>query len=140
MIVLDTNVVSELMKPAPSASVVSWLERQAADDVTTTAVTVGEIRYGIARLPQGRRKTELLAAADRTFQGFSEIILAFDEPSAAHYSEVVVTRARKGEPISGFDAQIAAICRANRSPLATRNVADFAHLDLTLHDPWDESG
>lgn len=137
MIVLDTNVVSELMRLSPDPLVVGWAERQVPAEVVTSAVTVAEIGYGIARLPAGRRRELLAAAAEEVFGAFASRVLPFDAAAAAHYATIVVAREQTGTPISGFDAQIAAICRAHSARLATRNTADFAELELELIDPWD---
>ena len=140
MIVLDTNVVSELMRVSPSEDVVEWVRRHPGDLLCTTAISVAEVRYGIARLSAGRRQSALRAAADEVFAAFSEVIFAFDEAAARHYGDVVVERSLAGEPISGFDAQIAAICRVNQVALATRNTDDFAGLGLELLNPWQRTG
>jgi toxin FitB len=137
VIVLDTNVVSELMRTAPAADVVAWVHRQPAAQVCTTAVTLAEVRYGIARLPAGRRRDLLRAAADDVFGAFADQVLAFDAVAATHYADVVVEREHSGSPISGFDAQIAAVCRAHRATLATRNTDDFDRLGIDLVDPWN---
>lgn len=136
MIVLDSNVLSELMRHQPSPGVVSWLQAQVPGELCTTAVSVAEIRYGIARLPRGHRRNSLLAAADEVFMGFADNVLAFEARAALTYADIVVERERAGMPISGFDAQIAAICRSQSAGLATRNTGDFAGLGLTLIDPW----
>jgi predicted nucleic acid-binding protein len=136
VIVLDTNVVSELMRAAPDANVVGWVRTQVAAAICTTSVTVGEIGYGIARLPAGRRRAVLACAVDDVFSVFADRVLAFDVAAAGHYADVVVEREQAGTPISGFDAQIAAICRLHGAVLATRNTADFDHLGLALCDPW----
>lgn len=136
VIVLDSNVVSELMRAAPSDVVVAWMQAQPAGHLCTTAVTVAEIRYGIARLPAGQRRALLQAAADDVFAAFSAQVLAFDADAARDYADIVVERDRVGAPISGFDAQIAAVCRSRRALLATRNTADFDHLGLELCNPW----
>lgn len=136
MIVLDTNVVSELMRAAPAGSVLRWVSQQAPAAVCTTSVTVAEVRYGIARLPAGRRRDLLRAAADDTFAFFADRILPFGVAAAGQYADVVVEREHAGAPITGFDAQIAAICRAQRVALATRNTDDFDRLGLELSNPW----
>ncbi|MDN5798232.1 MAG: PIN domain-containing protein, partial [Intrasporangium sp.] len=102
----------------------------------TTSVTLAEVRFGIARLPGGRRQALLAAAADEVFGAFANRILPFDTAAADRYADVVIERQHAGAPISGFDAQIAAICRTHRAALATRNTDDFALLDLDLIDPW----
>jgi toxin FitB len=137
VIVLDTNVVSELMRPAPNAAVVTWLRTYPARDLVTTAVTVAEVRYGIARRPMGRRRAALEAAADEAFDTFAEQVLPFDLDAANRYNDVVITRERAGVPISALDAQIAAICLSTSAQLATRNTADFDAIGLTVVNPWD---
>lgn len=134
MIVLDTNVVSELMRARPHPAVRSWVQR--TPDLATTAVSVAEIRYGIARLPDGSRREALAEAADQIFSAFRDQVLPFDAPAAFSYAEVVVRREAAGQPVDGFDAQIAAICRSRRAVLATRNVKDFRNTGVVVLDPW----
>jgi predicted nucleic acid-binding protein len=136
MIVVDTNVVSELMKPVPDEAVRGWLVATRRDRLCTTSITIAEIRYGIARLPSGKRRTVLRSAADHFFHAFEDQILPFDAAAAAVYPDVVVRRDAAGRPIDGFDAQIAAICRSQDALLATRNLKDFTETGLTLIDPW----
>ena len=136
MIVADTNVVSELMRPSPSAAVRDWVSRQAAGELYTTAITVAEIRYGLERLAGGRRKDRLRAAADEVFAAFSEYVLPFDAGAAVHYARIAWHRDKAGLPIGGFDAQIAAICHARGGALATRNVKDFLETGVLVIDPW----
>ena len=135
-LVLDTNVVSELMRPTPDAGVVTWVRRWPPALVCTTSVTLAEVRHGIARLPPGRRRALLEDAADDVFTTVTDRVLPFDVAAADHYADVVTTRERAGAPISSFDAQIAAVCRSHRAALATRNTDDFEHLGLDLSDPW----
>lgn len=136
MILLDSNVLSELMRTEPAQAVVSWVHAQQAATLCTSAVSVAEIRYGIERLPAGQRRTLLRTAADDVFSAFTDQVLPFDATSARHYADIVVRRERSGAPISGFDAQIAAVCRTHRASLATRNTGDFADLGLDLVNPW----
>lgn len=136
MIILDTNVVSELMRPEPDARVRQWASGRHAGELATTAITVAEIRHGIERLPDGRRKEALLSAATDLFAAFGDFIRPFDVQAAVWFGPVMVRRARLGLPIEGFDAQIAAICRANEAALATRNVKDFAETGVAVIDPW----
>ena len=136
MIVVDTNVVSELMRPSPAGVVRGWVASHQAGGLCTTAITVAEIRYGLERLADGQRKKSLLAAADEVFTAFSEFILPFDAPAAACYAPIVAHRDRIGLPVDGFDAQIAAICQAHGLVLATRNVKDFRDTGIGLIDPW----
>jgi predicted nucleic acid-binding protein len=137
MIVLDTNVVSELMRPTPSPAVEAWVRARRSEDLYTTAVTVAEIGYGIERLPDGARKTLLATTAQQLFSAFAEHVLAFEGAAAGVYGSIVSGRDRAGAPIDGFDAQIASICRAHGATLATRNVKDFARTGIEVLDPWD---
>ena len=136
MIVLDTNVVSELMRTAPSPVVEGWVRGRSATELYTTSITLAEVDYGIARLPEGRRRSLLEAAADAVFSAFPEQVLAFDASAAKQYGQVVDHRNRMGTPIEGFDAQIASICRTHGASLATRNVKDFADTGITVINPW----
>ena len=138
MIVLDTNVVSELMRKAPEPSLVSWVDGFSASDVLVTAITAAELMYGVARLPEGRRKRDLHIKVDGLLtEDFEDQILPFDAPAATHYAEIVASRERAGRPISMADAQIAAICRHWRATLATRNVDDFVDTGIDAQNPWD---
>ena len=137
MIVLDTNVISEVVRSTPNDRVVAWL-MSLTGEVAITAVTFAELLAGVGRLPDGRRKAELstrIAAAIEPFRG-SRSILPFDETAAAHYAEILVSREAVGRPISTADAQIAAICLAHSATCATRNLRDFAHTGVDLIDPW----
>jgi predicted nucleic acid-binding protein len=136
MIVADTNVVSELMRPSPSPTLRDWVSRQPAGELYTTAITIAEIRYGLERLPGGRRKDRLQAAADEVFVAFSEFVLPFDAGAAEHYARIARHRDEAGLPVAGFDAQIAAICRARGAVLATRNVKDFRETGVEVINPW----
>jgi predicted nucleic acid-binding protein len=137
MIVLDTNVLSELMRAQPDGKVLAWLDRQAAHTLSLTAVTVAELQYGIERLPEGRRKVALRHAAQAMLeQDFAGRVLAFDETAALHYGPLVASREAMGRPISLADAQIAAICRRYDASLATRNGRDFEATGLEVVDPW----
>jgi predicted nucleic acid-binding protein len=139
MIVLDTNVVSELMSAEPAHAVLAWLQQNSGDGLFTTTVTVAEIRYGIARLPEGRRRESLHQAANEIFAAFPRQVLPFDLAAANAYADVVIVRESLGNPIDGFDAQIAAICRSQAGTLATRNAKDFIHTGIAIVDPWRES-
>ena len=105
----------------------------------TTAITVAEIRYGLARLADGRRKQSLLAAATELFAAFTDYIQPFDAPAAIWYATILAHRDRLGLPIDGFDAQIAAICRTRGATLATRNAEDFRETGIDIIDPWQPS-
>lgn len=137
MIVLDTNVISELTRQAPKPGVISWLDSLPAEEVGITAVTAAELLYGVTRMPAGRRKTEL-AAAVRGLLGddFRDRVLPFDEHCASRYADIVCGREALGRPIGVADAQIAAICRTAEAMLATRNTDDFSGTGIELINPW----
>lgn len=139
MIVLDTNVISEIFRPTPDSRVVAWLE-SLTGDVAITSVTLAELLAGVRRMPSGQRKSALAETLDVALQPYRDTrsILAFDDEAAAHYAEVLVAREAAGLPISTADAQIAAICRVRRAACATRNTKDFAHTGVELVNPWAE--
>lgn len=138
MIVLDTNVVSELMKADPAAAVAQWIGRGDSDAFATTSITEAEILYGVQLLPPGRRRKATEKAAEAMFaEDFAGRILPFDSRAARAYAGIVTERARRGRPISQSDGQIAAIVRSTGSVLATRNVRDFEHCGIGVVDPWD---
>lgn len=140
MIILDTNVVSEVIRPIPDASVLSWLDSQSADEIAITAITAAELRYGVRRLPEGRRQTQLSEVTHEILTAdFRDRIQPFDVLAADQFAEVVVARERSGQPISTSDAQIAAICRVWDATLATRNISDFTGTGIRLIDPWKAS-
>lgn len=136
MIVLDTNVLSEEMKPAPEPAVHNWLLRQNPLDLFTTAVTEAEILYGVTILPDGKRKRDLDSAAQRVLALFAGRILPFDTAAAREFAQMVTDRRRTGRPIEDFDAQIAAIARSRGMSVATRDVDDFSDTGVPLIDPW----
>jgi predicted nucleic acid-binding protein len=137
VIVLDTNVISELARRVPDTGVLAWLDSLEISDVATTAVTAGELRYGIARLPDGHRKRELTVVIRGVLtEDFHGRVLPFDERSSVQYADIVADRERIGRPIGVADAQIAAICRDLGALLATRNTADFEETGIELVDPW----
>jgi predicted nucleic acid-binding protein len=137
VIILDTNVVSELMKPRPNAAVLEWLTGQSRDSLRTTSITKAEILYGVVRLPDGRRKADLAAETQRMFrEDFPEPALAFDDAATPYYAEILGARRRAGRPMTSLDAQIAAIAAANSAAVATRNVSDFDGCGVKVIDPW----
>ncbi|MDQ6840558.1 MAG: type II toxin-antitoxin system VapC family toxin [Actinomycetota bacterium] len=136
MIAIDTNVTSELMRPAPDPSVLAWVRAQTAGELCTTSITFAEIRYGIERLPDGRRKEELRSTAEEVFSTFAEDVLTFDAGAAMVYAGIVSNRERSGAPIDGFDAQIASICRTHQATLATGNTKDFEGTGVAVLNPW----
>ncbi len=137
MIILDTNVLSELMKPTPAAEVVDWMAAQPAASLYATSITQAEILHGLLLLPAGRRRRALEAAATSMFtEDFAGRILGFGPDEAPPYARIASDRRRGGRPISHFDAQIAAIARSTRAAVATRNLADFEGCGVALVDPW----
>lgn len=137
MIVLDTNVLSELARSTPDEGVLRWLDALPADEFATTAITAAELWYGVARLPDGRRKSELANVIDALLnEDFLGRVEAFDVHAAARYAVVVAGRKTHGRPISTADAQIAAICHTRHATLATRNIKDFHDTGIELIDPW----
>ena len=137
MIVLDTNVLSELMRSEPDPAVFAWTAGQPRADLYTTSVNVAEILYGVAAMPIGRRRQNLAAMAQAMFtEDFAGRILPFDDVAAAQYAEIVASRRRQGRPIEAFDAQIAAIALVAKADLATRDISGFAGCGLSLIDPW----
>lgn len=134
MIIIDTNIISEMMRDSPDERVAAWIER--VGRLHTTAITLAEIDYGIARLPEGLRRERLAAAAAVVFADFDDVILPFDTRAARRYGGIVADRESAGRPIATADAQIAAICASRQATLATRNTADFEATDISLLNPW----
>jgi predicted nucleic acid-binding protein len=138
MIVLDTNVLSEIMKPIPEPRVLSWVDSVPTRATAIIAVTVAEILYGVGRLPHGARRRKLLLAAEKILaEDFRDRILAFDADAAIEYATLVVEREAAGQPISMADAQIAAVCRVHQCTLATRNLKDFERTGVPTVNPWN---
>ena len=138
MIVLDTNVLSELMRPAPSERVVRWIAGQPATSLYTTSITQAEILHGIMLLPSGRRRSALEFAAEAMFsEDFGGRVLPFGSEAALPYARIAAERRRAGRPISHFDAQIAAIARSAGAAIATRNVADYDACGVEVINPWE---
>jgi len=137
-ILLDTNVLSELMRPKPAVEVLDWFERQHGASFFVSAITRAEILLGIALLPAGKRRDNLAAAAEQMFnEDFAGHSLAFDGNCATEYALLAAERARNGHTISTEDGQIAAIALSHDLPLATRNGKDFKGIEgLTLLNPW----
>ncbi len=134
---LDTNVVSELMRQEPDDAVVQWVDRYPADEVYITAVTAAELSYGVARLPAGQRKDILAAMVSELLtEDLHGQILPFGSAAAACYARIASRREDLGRPISMADAQIAAICRQHVACLATRNTKDFEDTGVMVLDPW----
>jgi hypothetical protein len=140
MIVLDTNVVSELYKPAVAAPVSAWFSIQPSRSVYVCAPVMGEIRYGVVRLAPGRQRDLLMARYARIVEQFRNQIFSFDLRAAEALADILVIRRAAGAPIQSVDAQIAAIAKTRSAAIATRDVSDFAGCGATLIDPWAYTG
>ncbi|HWC83274.1 MAG TPA: type II toxin-antitoxin system VapC family toxin [Pseudonocardiaceae bacterium] len=141
MIVLDTNVVSELRRRRPDQNVLAWLDACPADLMFLTATTAAELWFGIARIPDGSRKTALAAQTRGVLdEDFADRVLPFTAAAAVVYADITAARERRGQPIGMADAQIAAICRVHGMDLATRNVKDFADTGVRVVNPRDAAG
>ncbi|MCM2341483.1 type II toxin-antitoxin system VapC family toxin [Rhodoferax sp.] len=138
-LLLDTNVLSELMRAQPAAAVLDWFAQNAQRVMHTSAITQAEILTGIALLPAGQRRAALATAAEQMFaQDFADHCLAFDMAAAKHYAVLVAARTRMGQPVSTEDAQIAAIALAAGLTVVTRNTKDFENIEgLILANPWE---
>jgi hypothetical protein len=138
MIVLDTNVASEILQPEPNLAVLTWLDSWPTDELLITATTAAEMRYGAALLPPGRRQTALKHDVERFIESdFAGQVVPFEVGATAIYAEIRSARRRRGLPISIGDAQIAAVCRQYDATLATRNVKDFVHTGVSVVNPWE---
>jgi len=141
VILLDTNVISELVRPDPDPAVLAYVGRQAPETMFTAAICEAEIRYGLARMPAGRKRDNLIARITTFFDtGFQDQILPFDRLCAAFYGEIRLAREAAGKPIAIEDALIAATARAyGAQAIATRNLKDFADCGIPLINPWSGS-
>ena len=138
MIILDTNVVSELMRASPEPRVLRWFSNQAAQDLHVTAVTMAEILYGIELISAARRRDVIRAGAEKMFEEvFADRILTFEDRAARAFSQIASSRRRQGKPMSEFDAQTAAITRVLGATLATRNPYVFEGCGVRLVNPWE---
>ena len=137
MIVLDTDVLSELMKESPNEAVWQWLQGNPDEELCATAITAAEIHDGFEQMPVGRRRRQVREAADVAFAVVEDDLLSFTAEAAMAYSVVVRDRRRAGLPIGVLDAQIAAICLVEQAALATRNTQDFARTGVELINPWE---
>ena len=137
MIVIDTNIISEVMKPSPSLAVLKWLNQQNSNSLFVSTITLGEIEYGSRILPSGKRRSELKERFEQfIFQAFRQRILVFDEAAARSYGEVMGHRKDLGRPMSVPDGQIAAIARSKGFAIATRNTSDFEECGFDLFNPF----
>lgn len=141
MIIVDTNVLSEPMKAKPDQGVISWFDAQPADDLFVTAITVAELIYGVARMPNGRKRNQVAEAVGEILEiNFHKRVLPFDQDAAINYGHLLAKRNTAGLPMGMADAQIAAICMNYADVcLATRNTRDFCGLDILIVNPWEES-
>lgn len=138
MIVLDTNVLSELMKATPEPAVFTWVSRQPPQDLFISTISMAEILYGIELLPKGKRRDGLWQEAEITFvRDFAGRILAFDELAARMFGSIVAARRTRGRPLGIADGQIAAIAKCHQASLATRDTADFEGCGVQLINPWE---
>ncbi|MFG0379354.1 type II toxin-antitoxin system VapC family toxin [Pseudomonas sp. zbq_18] len=137
MILLDTNVLSELMRAKPDPRVLAWVDAQPASELVICSITVAEILYGIARMPDGKRKQGLLDLASAMFdEDFAGNILPFDADAAVHYAELAAASEARGRAVEMADVQVAAIGRLHDAVIATRNIRHFEPLGVDLVDPW----
>ncbi len=139
MILLDTNIVSEFMRPEPNSNVISWLNEQQTSQLFLSSVTIAEIGYGLFVLPKGKRKEQLQLRFEQfTKNAFSYRILDFTEQAAQNYAKVMGEKQQTGRPMSVPDGQIAAIALSNGFALATRNIKDFEDCGVELLNPFGE--
>ena len=137
MIILDTNVFSELLRARPAPRVLSWVDSQAPDTLFATSITEAELHTGIAILPGGRRRDRLTVAANRLFgELFQDRVWPFDRGAARSYAAIVAGRRAGGRSVSQLDCQIAAIARSRSMALATRNIRDFEECGIEVINPW----
>lgn len=137
MIILDTNVVSELLGASPDPGVRAWLADQDGADIYLTSISEAELRYGVAIMPNGKRRRMLAEAVDGMLrEDFRDRILPFDSVAGVEYAAIAAKRKAAGRPISQFDCQVAAIARAHGAVFATRNVHDFEGCGVDVIDPW----
>ena len=137
MLILDTNVLSELMRPRPEPAVLDWCRARPLSDMATTAVTLAEIQRGLARLPIGRRRRDLEVTLNGLMaHGFAKRIFDFDAAAAEVYGDLVVARERVGRRLAGFDGLVLAIAKSRGCPIATRNTTNFEGCGVPLMNPW----
>jgi hypothetical protein len=138
MIILDTNVVSEIMHPVPDEHVTRWLDGQPRTSIWTTSVTVFEIRFGLEMMPVGKRRTALMAAFERWLgEVVQQRIANYDEAAARHAAELAAERQRRGRPGELRDTMIAGIVLVSHATLATRNVKHFDDIASSVVNPWE---
>ena len=136
MIVLDTNVLSALMRPAPDANVIDWLDRQPQSSIWTTSITVFEIRFGLQIMAAGKRRSALLQAFDMLLEKLDHRVAGFDIAAAQQSAALMASRHKKGRPVDLRDTMIGGIVLANHATLATRNTPHFDDIGAALINPW----
>src|SRR5438132_650624 len=138
MILIDTNIISEMMKPVPDAIVMEWIDRQEIIQLFVSTITIAEISYGLNVLPEGNRRRDLEHAFNKAIlEAFENRILVFDESAAYNYGKIMSYRKKLGQPMGVPDGQIAAIATVHNATVATRNVRDFTNCGLQLINPFD---
>ncbi len=135
---LDTCVLSEMVKSTPDANVIRWFEARKPHELYISAMTWGELQRGVARLPQSKRRSELTAWLEQLEAGFEDRILAFDQTTSEAWARMTVQAEAQGRSMAAFDSIIAATARACDCKLVTRNVRDFAHADIEMLNPWQD--
>ncbi len=136
MIILDSNVISELMRPKPEPRVIAWLDRQPRASIWTNAISIMEVKFGLEVMPRGKRQDIYTKAFESLLRGIDNRIAVFDADAAQHTSMIMAARKLKGRPRELRDTMIAGIILSNRATLATRNVSHFDDLSQPIVDPW----
>lgn len=135
---LDTCVLSEMVKIAPDANVFQWFEARKSHELCISAMTWGELQRGVAKLPKSRRRSELMLWLEQLKAGFEDRILAFDQKASETWALMTVQAETQGKSMAAFDSIIAATAHAYGCKLVTRNVRDFAHANIDILNPWQD--
>jgi len=136
MMILDSNVISALMRPDPDRTVLKWFDRQPRSSIWTTSVSVFEIQLGLQLMPAGMRRSVLLAEVEFFMEQIDHRVAPFDEAAAGHTADLMASRQRMGQPRDLRDTMIAGIVRAQHSSLATRNLSHFDDISASVVNPW----
>jgi predicted nucleic acid-binding protein len=138
MILFDTNIISELMKPSPSSKVINWLDQQKTTKLFVSTISIAELSYGLNALPEGTRRVQLTEAFNKAIiESFKYRILSFDESAAHLYGKIMGNRKKLGKPLNTLDGQIAAIAYTQNLAIATRNVNDFTECGVDIINPFN---
>jgi toxin FitB len=137
VLILDTQILSEVIKPRPDPKIGGWLGAQPRDNLYTTSLAQADILYGVEQLPPGKRRSDLLAAVVEIFAFFEKRVLAFDPDAARVYPQILLNRKMMGQPIEPANAMLAAITRSRGATLATRNTAQFSGCGIRVVNPWE---